>query len=93
MQKIVSCRKCTPKASQKPLFVNNSKQPLHANYFLKKIDILKEDYQKLFLTYLKNTSPNLCKPLHEMKNYSFTFHFEFAKCGKKGKNYKHWNIL
>ena len=47
MQKIVSCRKCTPKASQKPLFVNNSKQPLHArNSFKKKIDILKEDYQK-----------------------------------------------
>ena len=57
-----SCRKCTPKASPRPLF-NLGKYPKTATackkFFLKK-DILKEDYQKALkkLTLLFSFEPN-----------------------------------
>ena len=61
MQKIVSCRKCTPKASQKPLFVNNSKQPLHARNSFKKNWYfergLPKTFKKLTSFFLLNPTP------------------------------------
>ena len=41
----------------------------------------------------KITSANLCKPIHDIINYSTSiWPFEFGKCGKEGKNYKKFNI-
>ena len=42
----------------------------------------------------KITSANLCKPIHDIINYSFYFicPFESRKCGKEGENLKKLNI-
>ena len=37
---------------------------------------------------------NLCKPFHDVMNYSTSIcPFEFRKCGKEKRNYKKFNIL
>ena len=43
----------------------------------------------------KITLANLCKPIHDVTNYSTSIcHFESEKCGKEEeKQYKNWNIL
>ena len=41
----------------------------------------------------KITSANLCKPIHDIINYSTSIcPFEFGKCGKEGKKYKNTRI-
>ena len=41
----------------------------------------------------KITSANLCKPIHDIINYSTSiWPFEVGKCERKGKNYKNLNI-
>ena len=41
---------------------------------------------KLFLSYSKITSANLCKPIHDIIKYSTSIYpFESGKCGKKGE--------
>ena len=38
-------------------------------------------------------SENLCKPIHDIINYSnFNCSFLSSNCGKEGKNYKNLNI-
>ena len=42
---------------------------------------------------VKITPANLCKPIHDIINYSTSIcPFESGKCGKEGENYKNLNI-
>ena len=44
---------------------------------------------KHFWVITKITSANLCKPVHDIINYSTSMcPFESGKCGKEGKKYK-----
>ena len=58
---------------------------------------LKNKFRKiplLVIHYLKKiTSANLCRPIHDIINYSTSIcPFESEKCGKEGKKYKNLNI-
>ena len=47
-----------------------------------------------FSSYSKNTSANLCKPIHDIINYSTSiWPFEFGKCGKEGKKLQKFEYL
>ena len=68
------------------------KTPLLVTYYLTKFDDIYNIKQ--FLSYSKITSGNLCKPIHDIINYStFICPFEPRNCGKEDKNYKNLNIL
>ena len=52
-------------------------------YYLTKFDDI---ILSSFLVIPKITSANLCKPIHDIINYSTSiWPFEFGKCGKEGK--------
>ena len=49
--------------------------------------------QSSFWDIPKITSANLCKPIHDIINYSISIcPFESGKCGKEGKKYENLNI-
>ena len=53
-----------------------------------------DDIIKWFLSYSKTTSANLCKPIHDIMNYSISIcPFESGKCGKEGKKLQKFEYL
>ena len=59
------------------------KIPLSVIYYLTKLDDL---ILSSFQVIPKITSANLCKPIHDIINYSTSiWPFEFGKCGKEAK--------
>ena len=66
------------------------KIPLLVIYYLTKFDDI---ILSSFRVIPKITFANLCKPIHDIINYSISiWPFEVGKCGKEGKNYKNLNI-
>ena len=60
-------------------------------YYLAKFDGV---IQSGFRVIPKITPANLCKPIHDIINYSTSIcPLESGKCGKEGKNYKNLNVL
>ena len=63
--------------------------PLFVMYYPTKFD---DVVKSSFWVIPKITSANLCKPIHDIINYStFICSFESEKCGKDEKNYKNLN--
>ena len=67
------------------------KIPLLVIYYLTKFDDI---ILSSFLVIPKITSANLCKPIHDIINYSTSiWPFEFGKCGKEGKKLQNCEYL
>ena len=77
-----------PGTSNQPLFrlQNKSRKiPLLVIYCLTKFDIILSSFRVI----PNITSANLCKPIHDILNYSTSISpFEFGTCGKEGKKIK-----
>ena len=83
-----------PGTSDQPLcrlWDKSRKISLLVMYYMTKFDGV---IQSSFWVIPKIKSANLCKPIHDIINYSTSIcPFESRKCGKEGKNYKNLNIL
>ena len=67
------------------------KIPLLVIYYLTKSD---DTILSSFQVIPKVTSANLCKPIHDIINYSTSiWPFEFGKCGKEGKKLQKFEYL
>ena len=67
------------------------KIPLLVIYYLTKFDDI---ISSSFRVIPKITSANLCKPIHDIINYStFIWPFEFGKCEKEGKKLQKFEYL
>ena len=92
MDKVI--KKKGPGTSNQPLFrLQNkfTKIPLLVIYCLTKFD----DIILISFRVIPNiTSANLCKPIHDIINYSTSiWPFEFEKCGKEGKKLQKFEYL
>ena len=83
-----------PGTSNQSLFTLQNKFrkiPLLVIYYLNKFDDI---IQNSFGVIPKITSANLCKPIHDIINYSTSIcPFESGKCGKEGKKLQKFEYL